>query len=69
MPEKQHQPSDGDKEAARSRGDLQYQHQTLVLNNTAGVVLMSALAFVLLAALLRQHKLYRELAVKFALKQ
>jgi hypothetical protein len=57
MPGKQSQPITADEKSARERGYSQYQHQTLTLNNTAGMVFMSFLAFVLLGALLRQQKL------------
>jgi hypothetical protein len=68
MPEKPLQPANGDKESPRERGNSQYQHQTLTLNNTAGMVCMSIIAFVLLVALLRQQRRYHELAMKLALK-
>jgi hypothetical protein len=68
MPEKPSQPITGDKESPRERGYSQYQHQTLTLNNTVGMVFMSIFAFVLLLVLLRQQKRYHELVMKLALK-
>lgn len=68
MPEKPSQPTTGDKESPRERGYSQYQHQTLTLNNTAGMVFMSIVAFVLLVVLVRQQRRYHELAMKLALK-
>lgn len=44
----------------------QYQHQTLTLHNTIGLVFMSIIAFVLLVALLRQQKRYDELIMKIS---
>ena len=45
-------------------GDFQYQHQTVTLDNTIGLVLMSILAFALLVALLRKQARCDELAAQ-----
>jgi hypothetical protein len=47
-------------------GDFQYQHQTLTLHNTIGLLLMSILVFALLVALLRKQARFEELAVQLA---
>jgi hypothetical protein len=43
------------------RGYSQYQHQSVVLHDTLGLIFMSILALVLLIALLRQQSWYRKL--------
>ena len=52
-----------------AHGRSQYQHQTMTLHNTVGLVFMSIFAFILLVALLRQQTRYQELAVKLAKSQ
>ena len=47
-------------------GGFQYQHQTVTLHNTIGLLFMSILAFTLLMALLRKQARYEELAVQLA---
>jgi hypothetical protein len=66
MTEKLVQLPPDDENPLRASRNGQYQHQTLTLNNTAGMLFMSILAFALLAALMRQQKRYHELAVKLA---
>jgi hypothetical protein len=66
MPEKSLQPIPGDKESQRERGNSQYQHQTVTLNNTVGMAIMSIFAIVLLVVLLRQQKRYHELVMELA---
>jgi hypothetical protein len=60
------QPTKSSEGSKPERGDRQYQHQILTLNNTAGLVFMSILAFALLVALLRQQARCHELAVRLA---
>jgi hypothetical protein len=60
------QPSENNEGSQRTSGNSQYQHQTLTLHNTVGLVLMSILAFALLVALLYQQARYRELATQLA---
>ena len=55
---------DSNAASAQPRGHSQYQHQTMTLHNTVGLVLMSIFAFVLLVILLRQQTRYQELAEK-----
>ncbi len=45
-------------------GRSQYQHQSLTLNNTVGMVIMSAFAISLLVALMRLQRCYHELVRK-----
>jgi hypothetical protein len=63
------QPNMSSEGSKPERGDSQYQHQILTLNNTAGLVFMSILAFALLVALLRQQARYHELAVRLTRQQ
>ena len=60
------QPTSKNKGSQMKGGDFQYQHQTLTLNNTIGLLLMSTLAFALLVALLRKQARYEELALQLA---
>ncbi|MGA2504602.1 MAG: hypothetical protein ABSG01_10980 [Anaerolineales bacterium] len=69
MTDKLTEPTTSNEDSKRERGYSQYQHQTLTLHNTVGMVLMSILAFALLAALLRQQARYHELAVHLGQKQ
>jgi len=46
----------------------QYQHQTMTLHNTVGLVFMSIFSFVLLMVLARQQARYHELAARWAEK-
>ena len=57
---------DSSEYSQQSTGRSQYQHQTLTLHNTVGLVIMSLFAFALLVALLRQQTRYQELAVQLA---
>jgi hypothetical protein len=59
-------PEDEDLQPVWRRG--QYQHQTMTLHNTVGLVFMSIFAFALLIALVRQQRRYQELAVHLAKK-
>ena len=69
MTEKLTQPTLSNEGSPRERGASQYQHQTVTLNNTVGMLFMSILAFSLLVALLRQQKRYHELALQLAQQQ
>lgn len=67
--------SDMPEQASENEEDLQpvwrrgqYQHQTMTLHNTVGLVFMSILALALLLALLRQQKRYQELVFRLAQK-
>ncbi len=51
---------------AKPEGYSQYQHQTLTLDNTLGLLCMSILAFVLLLGLLRQQARYQKLVAQLA---
>jgi len=66
MAEKLTQPTTSTEGSQREVGTSQYQHQIVTLNNTAGLVLMSILAFALLVALLRQQARNHALAVQLA---
>ncbi len=66
MTEKLTQSTANNKGSQRDGGTSQYQHPIVTLNNTAGVLFMSILAFALLVALLRQQAHYHELAVQLA---
>ena len=66
MTEEIKQPTSNNKGSQMKGGDFQYQHQTLTLNNTIGLLLMSTLAFALLVALLRKQARYEELALQLA---
>jgi hypothetical protein len=57
---------DSNEALAQSSGRHQYQHQTMTLHNTVGLVFMSIFAFILLVALLRQQTRYQALAVELA---
>ncbi len=55
------QPHEGEGTRKNQRGYSQYQHQSVVLHDTLGLIFMSILALVLLIALLRQQSSYRKL--------
>ena len=69
MNEKLTQSTASNEDSQREGGTSQYQHPIVILNNTAGVLFMSILAFALLVALLRQQAHYHELAVQLAKQQ
>jgi len=63
----EHTESIGGNEAPpQKNGHSQYQHQTLTLHNTVGLIFMSIFAMILLVALLRQQSRYQELVVQLA---
>jgi hypothetical protein len=66
MTEVPKQPFKNNEDSQRKSGYNQYQHQTLTLHNTLGLVFMSILAFALLVGLLRQQARYHELAMQLA---
>lgn len=61
MNEMSAQPHEGEGTRKPQRGYSQYQHQSVVLHDTLGLIFMSILALVLLIALLRQQSSYRKL--------
>jgi hypothetical protein len=66
MPKQQTMSSEDEQQKS---GSSQYQHQTLTLHNTIGLMFMSIMAFALLAALLRQQRRNRELILQLAKQQ
>ena len=66
MNETQKQPSETAANAQTPHGYSQYQHQTLLLDNTLGLVFMSLVAFILLIGLLRQQARYHKLATQLS---
>ena len=66
MTEIHNQPSLNDEEGQRKTGYGQYQHQTMNLDNTIGLIFMSILSIIMLAGLLRQQARSHELAVRLA---
>jgi hypothetical protein len=69
MTEKLTQPTTSNEGSQREGGTSHYQHQTVTLNNTVGMMFMSILAFALLVALLRQQARYHELTIQLAQQQ
>lgn len=61
--------STSNKDAKKKNGNTQYQHQTLTLNDTVGLIIMSLLALALLAGLLSQQKRYQKLVEQLAKQQ
>lgn len=55
--------------AKPENGYSQYQHQTLTLDNTLGLLCVSILAFVLLLGLLRQQARYQKLVAQLSQPQ
>jgi hypothetical protein len=64
MTEIREQPRPNNEGPQSKSGYSQYQHQTLTIHDTLGLVLMSILAFALLVGLLRQQAHYHELATQ-----
>jgi|GEM_PF-4632848 hypothetical protein len=69
MTEKLTQPTTSNEGSQREDRTSQYQQPIVTLNNTAGVLFISILAFSLLVALLRQQAHYHELAMQLAKQQ
>ena len=66
MSEMPEQATEEDLQPVWRRG--QYQHQTMTLHNTVGLVFMSIFAFALLVVLVRQQRRYQELVEKWVQK-
>jgi hypothetical protein len=64
MTETVEQPTSSSENPLPVSGYGQYQRQTVTLNNTIGMMLMSVIAFTLLVSLLRQQARFHELEEK-----
>ncbi len=64
MTEENKQSTSNNEGSQTKSGNFQYQHQTMTLHNTIGLLFMSILAFALLVALLRKQARYEELVVQ-----